>query len=163
MNKKSYVSGIIGGLIVGIISIIIVVITNIFVSKISPFLTITIPFSIFLGYELFKGVTNTKALITIMIISIVYLLITSLVIVPLVDMKQVGIALSFDNFKLVYTNPLTREAIMNNTLVSFVFNAIGDIIVFAIMKGDIKNNNSNSNNNVKISGEDIEFFDPDLY
>lgn len=159
MNKKSYVSGIIGGLIVGIISIIIVVIANIFVSKVSPFLTITIPFSIFFGYELFKGVTNRKALITIMIISIIYLLITSLVIVPLVDMKQVGIALSLDNFKLVYTNSITKEAIMNNTLVSFVFNIIGDIIVFVIMNGDIKNNN----NNVKISSDDIEFFDPDLY
>lgn len=161
MKKKSYVSGIIGGLIVGISSIIIVVITNIFVSKISPFLTITIPFSIFFGYELFKGTINRKALITIMIISIVYLLITSLVIVPLVDMKQVGIVLSLDNFKLVYTNSLTREAIMNNTLVSFVFNIIGDIIVFVMMNGDIKNNNTN--NNVKISSDDIEFFDPDLY
>ena len=163
MNKKSYVSGIIGGLIVGISSIIIVIITNIFVSKVSPFLTITIPFSIFFGYELFKGTISKKALIKIMIISIIYLLITSLVIVPLVDMKQVGIALSLDNFKLVYASSDTREAIMNNALVSFVFNIIGDIIVFVIMNGDIKNNNNSNSNNVKISSDDIEFFDPDLY
>ena len=79
------------------------------------------------------------------IISIVYLLITSLIIIPVIDMLEVHIPLTFDNFNLVYKTKETKDAILNN------------VIVFVIGYGDIKNNNISNNN------DNIEFFDPDLY
>ena len=97
------------------------------------------------------------SLIIMIIISIVYLLITSLIIIPVIDMLEVHIPLTFDNFNLVYKTKETKDAILNNALASLVFNIIGNVIVFVIGYGDIKNNNISNNN------DNIEFFDPDLY
>ena len=46
------------------------------------------------------------------IISIVYLLITSLIIIPVIDMLEVHIPLTFDNFNLVYKTKETKDAIV---------------------------------------------------
>lgn len=157
MKKENNLFKLLGSFFLGILSIVIICLFNIFVPKLAPLLFILIPFSIFFGYALLKGKLSKKILIIMIIISIVYLLITSLIIIPVIDMLEVHIPLTFDNFNLVYKTKETKDAILNNALASLVFNIIGNVIVFVIGYGDIKNNNISNNN------DNIEFFDPDLY
>lgn len=160
MKKDNYLFGIIGGLMMLIILLALIVITNVFASNISLFLTILIPFSILLGYKLFKGKITKKIMVIIIIISLISFLIANLVIIPLTDMYQVKMSLVFDNFKLIYMTQKTREVILSNTLISFIFNIISNIIVLFICFDEIKKTKTiKKNNNI----DNIEFFDPDLY
>ena len=102
MKKGNNLFKLLGSFFMGILSIVIICLFNIFVPKLAPFLFILIPFSIFFGYALLKGKLSKKILIIMIIISIVYLLITSLIIIPVIDMLEVHIPLTFDNFNLVY-------------------------------------------------------------
>ena len=149
MKNNNNLFKLLGSCFIGILSIVIIVLFNKFIPKVAPLLYILIPFSIFFGYVLLKGNISKKILIIMIIISIIYFLLTSLVIIPIADMYEVHIPLTINNFSFIYKTSETRNAILNNTFVALVFNIIGNVIAFVIGYSDIKKNN-------------IEFFDPDL-
>lgn len=157
MHKKNCLFGIIGSLVMTLLLLGLVVITNVFASNISFFLTILIPFSIYFGYRIFNGKISKKVLVIMIIVSVICLLITTLVLIPLLDMYQVGISLSFNNFRRIYINEETKNAILNNAVLSFSFAIISNILTFVMGLSDIKNSKKIRNK------DDIEFFDPDSY
>ena len=124
-KKGSYLLGIIGAIIGGIIAAIPWVLTYCFGNMIVAILSFLIAFGAFTGYKLFKGKIGKLLPVIIAVVSILVVIVATLVVCQLILMAKEGIDISFKNLQLIYESDEFMSAIMQDLLVSLLFTVIG--------------------------------------
>lgn len=137
--KKSYLLGIIGALLGGLIASIPWILMYVYANMIYSLLAILVAIGALKGYELFNGKVDKKLPWIIALISILCITIATLVIIPnLLLLKEYG-TLSFVNFKLLYSNKEFTNALMADYVLSLVFTFLGISGVVSTIKKQVNN------------------------
>lgn len=158
-KKKSYISGIIGALIGGLIASIPWILMYVYGNMILSLLAIIIGFGALKGYQLFRGKVDSKLPIIVMIVSLICVTISTLIIIPLLLLNKEGLSMTFDNLKYLYEYDKFFDAVMKDYMISILFTFLGVGGVTANIKKQIYDgktenikislNNVNNNENIQ--------------
>lgn len=124
-ENKSYITGIIGSLIGGLVASIPWILMYVYGEMILSLLAIIIAMGALKGYQLLKGKIDGKLPIIIIVVSIVCVTISTLLIIPCLLMAKEGIEINFDNLELLYEYDEFASAIMKDYLISLLFTFLG--------------------------------------
>lgn len=158
-KKKSFLLGIVGSLIGGLIATIPWIIFYVYANMIYSLLAIIVAMGALKGYELFKGKVDNKLPWIIGIVSLICITIATLIIIPnLLLIKEYGTT-SLANFKLLYETTEFKAAIIKDYIISLLFTFLGISGVISSIRYQVKNGSEkidlNYNKN-KVSDERIE-------
>lgn len=155
-NKNNIVLGIIGALIGGFVASIPWILVYVYGNMIFSALAIIIAAGALFGYKKFNGPTIKSLPAIISVISLFCVIISTLVIIPLLIIKQEGLEMTIANLKLLYEfEPFVNE-IMKDLAISILFTFLGISGIVSNLKRQIttgeevtlslKNNSSPVNN-----------------
>lgn len=136
-GKKSYLTGIIGGLIGGFIATIPWILMYVYGKMILAVLSIIIAIGVLKGYQLFKGKVNKSLPVIIVLISILAITVSTFVIIPMLLLNKEGITANFDNLQTLYEYDEFMGALVKDYIVSLIFTALGISGVVANVKKQI--------------------------
>lgn len=136
-GKKSYITGIIGGLVGGFIATIPWVLMYVYGNMILAVLSIIIAIGVLKGYQLFKGKVNKSLPVIIVVISVLAITVSTFVIIPMLLLSQEGITANFDNLQTLYEYDEFMGALVKDYIVSLIFTALGISGVVANVKKQI--------------------------
>jgi flagellar basal body-associated protein FliL len=160
--EKSYVRGIIGALIGGIIASIPWILVYVYANMIYSILAVFVAMGALKGYQLFNGKIDKKLPIIIVVISVLSITVSTLVIIPALLLLKEG---TFDiaNIKLLYGNDEFFKALMGDYAISILFTFLGISGVVSSIRRQIINNQdvniSFSDNNSRKNREKVrEYF-----
>ena len=167
-NQGSYLTGIIGAIIGGIIATIPWIIAYVYGGMMLSILAALIAAGEFYGYKICKGKINKHLPKIIMIIAIIIVTITTLVIIPGLLIQTEGINVSLTNIQRLYQNEEFATAIMKDFIVSVIFTILGASIITANIKKQLENNDgkdikldlNNTEEMIKVKKENIELIKP---
>lgn len=124
-HKESYILGIIGGLIGGLLASIPWILMYIYGNMIFSALAIFIGMGSFYGYKLFKGKMTNKLPIIVTALSIISVSIATLIIIPLLLLEKSGAEASFENLEWLYQNSEFTSAMIRDYIISIAFTLLG--------------------------------------
>lgn len=151
MNKK--VLGILGALLGGFIFTIPWILVYIFGNMLFSILAAFIAYGVLMGYKKLGGEVNINTPKLVTIISIVVIMVTTLIIIPLCLLYKEGFVVSIHNLQVIYDYPEFRSAIIRDLIISVVFTILGISGVVNKLKSEVDPNfNTNKQNN---NSEDI--------
>lgn len=150
-NKKSYLTGIIGGLIGGFIATIPWILMYVYGNMILAVLSIIIAIGVLKGYQLFRGKVNKSLPVIIVLISVLAITVSTFVIIPLLLLSKEGIIVSLDNLQVLYEYDEFMGALVKDYVVSLIFTALGISGVVANVKKQI---DKGETENIKASVND---------
>lgn len=143
--QGSYVTGIIGAVIGGVIATIPWVLAYVYGGMMLSILAALIAAGEFYGYKLLKGRINKSLPIIIMIIALIIVTVATLVIIPALLIAKEGIALNLANIQRLYSNKEFSSAITQDFVISFVFTILGASIITSNIKKQLVNNDGTEN------------------
>lgn len=143
--QGSYVTGIIGAVIGGVIATIPWVLAYVYGGMMLSILAALIAAGEFYGYKLLKGRINKSLPIIIMIIALIIVTVATLVIIPALLIAKEGIAVNLENIQRLYSNKEFSSAITQDFVISFVFTILGASIITSNIKKQLANNDGNEN------------------
>lgn len=146
-QNKSYIFGIIGGLIGGFIATIPWILVYVYCNMILSLLAIIIALGVLKGYQLLKGKVDDKLPIIIVVISCICITISTFIIIPILLMKQENIIVSMDNFKQLYDYSPFVNAIIRDYIISLIFTFLG---ISGVVKNVRKQIDDGVTENVKV-------------
>lgn len=157
-KKKSYISGIVGALLGGLIASIPWILMYVYGGMILSLLAIIIGFGALKGYQLFRGKVDSKLPIIVMIVSLICVTVSTLIIIPLLLLNKEGISMSFENLKYLYEYDKFFDAVMKDYMISilFTFLGVGGVVsnikkqIYEGKTDNIKISTNNLNNNEDI-------------
>lgn len=157
-KKKSYISGIVGALLGGLIASIPWILMYVYGGMILSLLAIIIGFGVLKGYQLFRGKVDSKLPIIVMIVSLICVTVSTLIIIPLLLLNKEGISMSFENLKYLYEYDKFFDAVMKDYMISilFTFLGVGGVVsnikkqIYEGKTDNIKISTNNLNNNEDI-------------
>ena len=141
-KSKSYVLGVIGGLIGGFIATIPWIMMYVYGEMILSLLAIIIALGVLKGYQLFKGKVDKKLPIIIVVISVISVTVATLLIIPCLLLIKDGEAASIENLKILYQYDEFVGAIIKDYAISVVFTFLGISGVIANVKKQINEGNT---------------------
>jgi len=141
-KNKSYLLGIIGGLIGGFIATIPWIMMYVYGEMILSLLAIIIALGVLKGYQLFKGKVDKKLPIIIVVISVISVTVATLLIIPCLLLIKDGEAASIENLKILYEYDEFVGAIIKDYAISVVFTFLGISGVVANVKKQINEGNT---------------------
>lgn len=94
-GKKSYLTGIIGGLIGGFIATIPWILMYVYGTRILAALSVIIAIGVLKGYQIFKGKINKSLPAVIVVISILAITVSTFVIIPMLLLAKEGLTANF--------------------------------------------------------------------
>ena len=121
---RSYLKGIIGALIGGLIATIPWILLYIYGNMMSSFLAFFVGLGALKGYQ-YKGISDRKLPTIITIVSLVSISIATLVIIPLILLLQESIGVSISNLVTLYSFSPFVSGIMRDYAVAILFTFIG--------------------------------------
>lgn len=136
-GKKSYITGIIGGLVGGFIATIPWVLMYVYGNMILAVLSIIIAIGVLKGYQLFKGKVNKSLPVIIVVISVLAITVSTFVIIPMLLLSKEGITANFYNLQTLYEYDEFMGALVKDYIVSLIFTALGISGVVANVKKQI--------------------------
>lgn len=145
-EKKSYLLGIIGGLIGGVITSIPWVLMYVYGNMILSLLAILIAIGVLKGYQLFKGKVDKKLPIIIVVISLLCVTVSTLLVIPMLLLEKEGLGMSIDKLSILYNNSEFVTAIMKDYAISVIFTFLGISGVISNVKKQI---NAGAKENIK--------------
>lgn len=98
------------------------------------FLTILIPIGFFLFYKLFKENMNLYYLKIVGLGSLLIVLLSNVLLIPLYSMRISNVDMRFDNLLFFFSFPKFRETVGLNIIIGTIFVVIGTMIVYFIQK-----------------------------
>ena len=132
--KGSYITGIIGAIIGGLIATVPWVLMYVYGNMMLSALAIIIAAGEFYGYKLFRG-KMTKALpAIIMILSVLIVALTTFGVIPAILLHNNGLTVSMDTMKLLYSDSEFIDGITRDGLISVVFTLLGASAITANIK-----------------------------
>ncbi len=136
-ENKSYITGIIGALIGGLVGTIPWVLMYVYANMIWSLLALIVGICSLKGYELFKGKVDNKLPIIIAITTFISITIATLVIIPnLLILKEFHV-ITLANFKLFYSTQEFRSAILGDYALSLLFAILGMIGIIRSIKNQV--------------------------
>jgi len=141
-KNKSYLLGIIGGLIGGFIATIPWIMMYVYGEMILSLLAIIIALGVLKGYQLFRGKIDKKLPIIIVVISVISVTVATLLIIPCLLLIKDGEAASIENLKILYEYDEFVGAIIKDYAISVVFTFLGISGVVANVKKQINEGNT---------------------
>lgn len=150
-GKRSYLTGIIGGLIGGFIATIPWVLMYVYGNMILAVLSIIIAIGVLKGYQLFKGKVNKSLPVIIVLISVLAITVSTFVIIPMLLLSKEGLAVDFEKLQILYEYDEFVSALIKDYVISLIFTALGISGVVANVKkqideGETKNIKATINN-----------------
>lgn len=125
MENKNYITGIIGGLLGGLIAAIPWLLMYVYGNMILSFLAFIIAIGVLKGYQLFKGKTDEKLPKIVTIISLISITITTFIFIPgLLLLKEYG-SVSIDKIISLYDYSDFVSAIIKDYVISLLFTILG--------------------------------------
>ncbi len=148
--EKSYVKGILGAILGGMIASLPWILAYVYGNMIIAALAIIIAIGSLKGYQLLNGKVDKKLPYIIAIISVLCVTISTLVIIPLLLLIQEGVGASLANLQTLYENSEFFGALMGDYAISVVFTLLGISGVIKSISSDIKNSKDESDIKVNI-------------
>ncbi len=139
-KKGSYITGIIGAVIGGLIATTPWVLAYVYGGMMLSILAALIAAGEFYGYKIAKGKMSKKLPIILMVIAIIIVTIATLVIIPALLIQKEGITVSFGNIERLYENSEFATAIMKDFVISVIFTILGASIITTNIKKQLENN-----------------------
>lgn len=154
--KKSYIKGILGSLIGGILFSIPWVLVYVYLNYILSILAAVIALGAFTFYKLCGGKINKKAPLIIGISSVLSVTLAMFVIIPIFLLFKEGYGFNINKFKLLYMNNTFISAIMKDYITSLIFTALGISGVIANIRNEVysKNEENNKTSNIENYNEE---------
>jgi len=166
-QKRSYITGIIGAIIGGLIATIPWVLVYVYGNMMLSLLAVIIAAGEFYGYKLFKGKIDNKLPAIIMVLAIIIVTIVTLLIIPAMLLGKENMQVSFDTIKLLYSYNDFAGALFKDYVISVVFTVLGASVITSNIKkqlqkeeGDIKLDLSNKEEIMKQKQEAINLLKP---
>lgn len=145
-KQGSYVTGIVGAVIGGLIATIPWVLAYVYGGMMLSILATLIAAGEFYGYKICKGKVSKALPIILMILAIIIVSVATLVIIPGALIQKEGINVSVQNIQRLYENKEFSTALMGDFAISVIFTILGASIITANIKKQIQNSD----------GEDIK-------
>lgn len=136
-SKKSYITGIIGGLIGGFIATIPWVLMYVYGNMILAVLSIIIAIGVLKGYQLFNGKVNKSLPVIIVLISVLAITVSTFVIIPMLLLSKEGLSVDFEKLQILYEYDEFVSALIKDYVISLIFTALGISGVVANVKKQI--------------------------
>ena len=147
--KGSYITGIIGALIGGIIATIPWILVYVYGQMMFSILAALIAFGEYYGYKIARGKVNKKLPVILMVMALVIVSITTLVVIPGLLIHNEGIAVTTENIQRLYQNSEFSTAIVKDFVISFIFTILGASIVTSNVKRKLSNNEEDGKDSSK--------------
>ncbi len=155
--RGSYLFGIIGALIGGIIGSIPWILVYVYGNMMFSALAIFIAAGEFLGYKLCRGKIDKKLPLIIMILAVIVVSIATLLVIPTILIKNEGVEVTIETLKNVYSNRQFASAIIRDYAISVVFTILGASIIATTIKKQIDDGKTESNIKLDLANqEEIE-------
>lgn len=149
--KGSYLAGIAGAIIGGIIGAIPWILVYIYGNMILSLLAILIAAGEFYGYKLLKGKMTKLTPAIIMIIAIIIVSAATLLVIPAISLGNEGINVNVNTIKSLYQDSVFTAGITHDFAISVVFTILGASVITASVKKEIQNS---ANGEVDLNNED---------
>lgn len=124
-NNKSYLTGILGGLVGGFIASVPWILMYVYGNMILSLLAIIIAMGALKGYQLCKGKINKSLPLIITIISLICVSVSTLIIIPCLLLSKQGATVNIDTLKFLYSYGDFTSAIMKDYIISVLFTFLG--------------------------------------
>lgn len=147
--KGSYITGIIGAVIGGIIATIPWILVYVYGQMMFSILAALIAFGEYYGYKIARGKVNKKLPVILMVMALVIVSITTLVVIPGLLIHNEGIAVTTENIQRLYQNSEFSTAIVKDFVISFIFTILGASIVTSNVKRKLSNNEEDEKDSSK--------------
>ena len=147
--KGSYITGIIGAVIGGIIATIPWILVYVYGQMMFSILAALIAFGEYYGYKMARGKVNKKLPVILMVMALVIVSITTLVVIPGLLIHNEGIAVTTENIQRLYQNSEFSTAIVKDFVISFIFTILGASIVTSNVKRKLSNNEEDGKDSSK--------------
>ena len=147
--KGSYITGIIGAVIGGIIATIPWILVYVYGQMMFSILAALIAFGEYYGYKMARGKVNKKLPVILMVMALVIVSITTLVVIPGLLIHNEGIAVTTENIQRLYQNSEFSTAIVKDFVISFIFTILGASIVTSNVKRKLSNNEKDGKDSSK--------------
>ena len=147
--KGSYITGIIGAVIGGIIATIPWILVYVYGQMMFSILAALIAFGEYYGYKIARGKVNKKLPVILMVMALVIVSITTLVVIPGLLIHNEGIAVTTENIQRLYQNSEFSTAIVKDFVISFIFTILGASIVTSNVKRKLSNNEKDGKDSSK--------------
>lgn len=151
MNKK--IGGIAGAIVGGFLFTIPWILVYIFGNMLFSILASFIAYGALLGYKKIVGETDKNTPLIITIVSILVIIITTLIIIPLCLLYREGFSVDFDNLKIIYGITRFKEAIIHDLIISVFFTFLGISGVVSKLKSEV---DPNYNKKLEIVKNNVE-------
>lgn len=138
--KRSYLTGILGAILGGVIAAIPWVLTYVYGNMMLSLLALIIGAGEFYGYKLCKGKMTTKLPIIIMVIAIIIVTVVTLLVIPFMLLQKNGMEANIEGVKALYSYSEFTSALMRDYAISVVFTILGAGAVTGTIKKQLLNN-----------------------
>lgn len=155
-KQGSYLTGIIGAVIGGLIATIPWILAYVYGGMILSILAALTAAGEFYGYKLLKGKINKHLPLIIMVLAIIIIAVSTLVIIPGLLILKEGINVNVANIQRLYSNEAFSTAIMKDFVISVIFAALGASIITANIKKQLENNDTGDNKDIKLNLNNTE-------
>lgn len=149
--KRSYIKGIIGALLGGIIATIPWVLAYVYLDMILSILAIIVAIFALKGYQLFKGKVSKYLPIIITVIALISITVATFIAIPCLLILEENLPVTLANFKLLYSNSGFITALIGDYAISILFTILGISGVVTTLKNQIKDSQDLGNIKVDLS------------
>ena len=150
IKKPTYMKGIIGSFIGGMIASIPWIWIYVYGQEIYTIFALIIATGALIGYQLFKAKVDKKLPFIIAGISQLCVTIATLIIIPLLLLTQYGGSLSLLNLKILYGDPTFVRPLMKDYIVSILYTIVGMSLPISHIYNFIKRNPNQENLEIPI-------------
>ncbi len=147
-NSGSYLKGILGAVIGGVVGIIPWILVYVYGNMMFSALAILIAVCEFYGYKIFKGKVDKKLPAFILGIALVLISLTVWVAIPAIIIAKTGLPINAQAFRVLYADSEFVSNLTQDFLVSAVFTLLGAGIVAGNLKRQL---NEGKNDNLTIN------------
>lgn len=149
-GSKNYLLATLGSTIGAFVATIPWILVYVYGNMIFSALAIIIAIGALKGYQIFKGTIDKKLPIIISIVSLLAVIVSTLLIIPILLIAKDGYAPNMYNFNLLYQNNEFSSAIIHDLIISIAFTVLGISGVVVNINKQIKNSKEPLNE-IKIS------------
>ena len=164
-KKGSFLLGIIGALLGGIIGAIPWILMYIYGNMMLSILAVVIAAGTFYGYKLFNGKISKVLPIVIMVVSVLVVALATFVFIPMFYLHSEGLAISISSIKSLYMNSEFLNGILKDAGIAVIFTLLGASVIAGNIRRKLANPEvdidlSNKEELNKIKNEAIEKVEP---
>lgn len=135
---KNYVTGVLGGIVGGFIATLPWVLVYVYGNYLLSILAAVIAAGFYYGYKLCHGPVDKMTPTIITIGSVLIVIVTTLVTIPLLSLDNLGYDANLTNLQVLYENGLLAE-MSRDLIISIVFTFLGISGIVAKAKQDAEN------------------------